>query len=364
MRNLALIGLFFIVFGGCVSDSEKASSYQSNIRWQKNQYAQLFKIGHLNGDTFLQVFQDANTCIGSFYWGKSTNRTGYSKIENTTRIVSLTTIFSRFIWAIHKQSSIIAVDNLKYHCAENFAPNQKIVSVNPQGTVNLEQILKLKANITFAYYISLQDKKQLERLNSKNHAVIFVQNHLEAHPLARAEWIRVFGAVLHKPQLADSIFSVVEQNYTSLKNKKQEGPAVMINLPYSGVWLVPSHNNLITTLIKDAGGKPVWLKSNSPKDGNSFQLGIEEAVSALKRSTVWLHAGICDSKACIRNVENRIPENELNRLHCYQNDRRIESNSANPYWDYGALRPDLLLNDLILLFQSKTEDAYFYREIK
>jgi hypothetical protein len=60
MRNFGFIVIFLFVFGGCKSDSKKTLSLKPNIQWQKNQYAQLFKIGTLHGDTFLEVFQDTN----------------------------------------------------------------------------------------------------------------------------------------------------------------------------------------------------------------------------------------------------------------------------------------------------------------
>ena len=364
MRNFGFIVIFLFVFGGCKSDSKKTPSLKPNIQWQKNQYSQLFKIGTLHGDTFLEVFQDTNACIGRFFWGKSNVHNGYSKINQTTHIVSLTAIFSRFIWAINKQQHIVAVDNLKYHCSETFPHTQKVISVNPLGNVNVEQIMKVKPDITFAYYISEQDKKQLQRLNSKSHSIIFIQNHLEVHPLARAEWIRVFGGIFHQSKMSDSLFTVIAKNYNDLKKTNAKGPMVMINLPYSGVWMVPSRKNLMTTLITDAGANPAWLNQNSPNDVNSFQLGIEEAVIALKKSTIWIHPGVCDSKYCIKKIENRIPNTVFDRISCYQNDKKIESTGANPYWDYGALRPDFLLKDLTMLFQSHTEDAYFYRKIE
>jgi len=61
-------------------------------------------------------------------------------------------------------------------------------------------------------------------------------------------------------------------------------------------------------------------------------------------------------------LEPRLRSMELHKTKLFQFDAKLEANNANPFWDLGACRPDMVLRDLISIRNGQSDSSlYFYR---
>ena len=118
----------------------------------------------------------------------------------------------------------------------------------------------------------------------------------------------------------------------------------------------------LTQLIYDAGGEPIWITDHL-NGNNSVQISTENALNHIANCDILLHPGSIKSMDEINDP--RIQKTLFTyKPKIWQNDLKIESNGANPYWDMGSAQPHLLLRELRSIFYDQNQNPYFYRQIK
>lgn len=96
--------------------------------------------------------------------------------------------------------------------------NKKITDAGNAASANLETILALDVDAIIAFNDPNQ-AKLLESVKKAEIPVIYVDEYLEKTPLGKAEYLKFFGILLGKKAAADSLFSVIKNNYNSIKTK-------------------------------------------------------------------------------------------------------------------------------------------------
>lgn len=121
--------------------------------------------------------------------------------------------------------------------------------------------------------------------------VIFAADYTEENPLGRAEWIKFYGMLYGKGDLADSIFSVTEKEYSMLQSiadsiiTKRPRKLILLDLPYNGSWYVSGKGALNDILITDAGGtNPFATTSEKEITPIAMELALVRGMQADK----WL----------------------------------------------------------------------------
>lgn len=350
---------------GC-QGQEKQPNLANDTNEIPNKFARLFEISTTKTDTLLKIYGQYQHTIGQYFWGKSKKVENHIKINREGTYVALSAVFARMIHELELSNRISGVDNLAFIPKDISLPNH-CISLQQGGILNKESLLKIQPQITFTYLLDGNGEKEWKRLQQNNHAVVFVQSHLESHPLARAEWIRAIGWILGKPKTADSLFQQIETTYNRLKseNRVQESQTVMLNLPFEGIWHIPNDSAYFTQILRDAQFQPSWLIHTSLKGTGASSISMEDAIGFIQKSTFWLNLGSIKNKSEIGQVDSRL--NSVINKRCpfiYQNDKQLEINGANSFWDLGTVHPEIILNDLIQIQKGTSSGAlYFYRKL-
>lgn len=379
MKHFVGIVFGLLFFLGC-NQPKTSKLIHTDIRWRQNDFAELFQIGQSKSDTFVKLFtfgkNGKRELINQFFWGTSPADSfpEFIKINRRNRCIALTGIFVRYFKEIASSEKItpkiVAVDQLNYLPEKLRSFISGAISVQPNGQLLLENALNAHPDIILGYYISENEKVQLNRLHTAEHPVLHCQTHLEKHPLGRSEWIKFFAALSGQ---FNSPFELWKTQYDSIKHLSNNRKIpTMVNLPYSGNWDVPKSNSYFSNLVKDAGGECIWLKNNQFQGTGSAPIGLEQGINFLNQSKVWLNIGMCDGLDCIVKADKRLNNcSPMKFNQIFQNDKKIESSGANEYWDLGAVNPSIVLNDLHLIFESVassnrvlTDNCYFYRRLK
>lgn len=365
-RGLLLTAILTGLFLSC-QGPKTIETLPTTSKAVANRHAQLFQLSTTASDTFLHIYRSQKQVIARYFWGKSEHIAAHQKIYRKPSVVALSALFARMLHELQLGQFLVGVDNLDYLPAE-ISRSAECKSVQKAGILNQEALIKMQAAVVFCYLLDGTGEAEWLRLQRDNQAVVFIQSHLESHPLARAEWIRAMGWLLGRAAFSDSLFQDIETRYLNLCKQSDTltaSPNTMLNVPFQGIWHIPNRDAYFTQLLHDAGLNPVWLNPKSHPGTGASTLSLEQAIMHVQSAQIWLNLGAARSKVDIANYEPRLLNLVQNKkLRCYQNDRLLEANGANAFWDLGALHPERILSDLLTIRKSGPDThMYFYREL-
>ncbi len=232
--------------------------------------------------------------------------------------------------------------------------------------MNFEKIatLPIQAIVVTKYNGS---DKNIERLQTTGIPVIYNVEWMEPNILGRAEWIKLFGVLFGEQAKADSIFDEICERYRDLKALAADvetRPSVMAGMPYKGTWYMPAGNNYMSGLFVDAGAD--YKYSNTDGYG-SLPLSLETIMVDFEQADVWVGTDV-NTLAEIETADNRLTLFKAFKTGKVFNQRkRSNNNGGNDFWETGVARPDILLQDLMIIFHPELfsgDETYFMEKLK
>ncbi|MCR5464344.1 MAG: ABC transporter substrate-binding protein [Bacteroidales bacterium] len=257
-------------------------------------------------------------------------------------------------------------------------PTSALADVGYDGAPDYETIVSLRPEVVLTYAVSGVESPFVGRLKQLGIKVLTVNEHLERHPLARAAYIRLFGALTGDMAAADSLLSVVRTNYTAIaEDIKERGVTprkILLNIPYNDQWFVPASDNYLTVMIHDAGGTVLGCEEGKAA---STVMSVEKAYSLSKEADCWLNVGWCSTEKDLLGV-NPIFSDMLKAIKAnatgmvpddfpvvWNDNKRVNTKGGNDIWQSGVVRPDLVLRDLagILHPIEENNNVIYYKPI-
>ena len=237
----------------------------------------------------------------------------------------------------------------------------EIQSVGNSYMPDLEKLVMLQPEIIFTIPLeqSLQDK-----LTELGLSTVICTEFTESSPLGRAEWLKLYGLLTGKRAMADSLFRQMEQNYLEAKQRVdsvKRRPSLLVEKKYGQVWYIPSENSYAANLYRDAGANYTCQDhgSNSKK---SIPLSFEQVWTRYADTDIWLFKYF-DAERPLMSLSDLRKENETYaRFKPFKKQQIYACNSAFvPYYEQATFRPDLILYDLIAIFQPEILPDYRLR---
>ncbi|MCO4781696.1 MAG: ABC transporter substrate-binding protein [Candidatus Cloacimonetes bacterium] len=241
---------------------------------------------------------------------------------------------------------------------------KKAKELGMPGQMNLESTIASKADVVFSYYVS-SDEGVVDQVKKLGTQTIYIQEYLESHPLAYAEWIKLFACFFDKEREGNQIFNHIKSKYLDLKEKISDvgvKPSVLINENYGGTWYVPNKDSFMATLINDAGGH--YIFDYLPGKGSS-KLSFETVVAKGINADYWINPGQATSLAELQQNDSRYKLFHAFKNQCIYNcNKRSLLGLPNTYFDEALSQPHLLLDELISIFHHqllKTNKKWYHR---
>lgn len=253
--------------------------------------------------------------------------------------------------AIGADSVISAISGVRY--VSNPSVRLRAHDIGYDSSLDYERILTLNPDIVLAYTISGAEPQYIPRLRSLGVRVLILHDHLENHPLARAEYIRLYGALTGREETADSLFREIASRYDSLASASSEDSRrvkVLVNVPYGDAWYIPGSDSYMARLVMDAGGKLLGAVPGAV----SSTVSLERAYELSQEADIWLNPGPFRTRKELEASHHAFrmfgPLKEGKPI--YNNTLRTTPEGGNDFWESGSVRPDLILEDLIAIFSS------------
>ncbi len=177
--------------------------------------------------------------------------------------------------------------------------------------------------------------------------IIECADYMESDPLGRAEWIKLFGALFGKEQLADSIYQASCTEYNKIKQLASSAtnkPSVITESVISGVWFVPGGSSYMAKMLQDAGAHYPWHEN---AESGSLQLDFNQVLATAQNADFWLI-----KSSNIKNYSDLKAAFELHsELGAFKN-RKVwvcDTENTNLFEEF-PFHPEKLLNDFFCIF--------------
>lgn len=226
-----------------------------------------------------------------------------------------------------------------------------------------EQILAIRPDIYFVYPYGDVDYSRFEASGIQ---CIPIAEYLETHPLGRAEWVKVFGAICGKSHEAEIYFTDIKDAYNEVLEKAtlvELHPEVFTGSSYQGQWYAPSGESLIAKFITDAGATYSFAQN---KGQSNIQLEFEVLIEQASDADFWGEVVFESTDPDLNRLIQ--PEPRLKKFNAFKNEGEgvFYCNAAlSDYFGLGVLRPDQVLADLFAIFHPELapehEPVYFKR---
>ncbi|MDR2064131.1 MAG: ABC transporter substrate-binding protein [Prevotellaceae bacterium] len=289
------------------------------------------------------------------------------------RIICLSSTHVAFVDFIDKADKITGVSGTSYISNENVRrriANGQTVDVGYGNYLSYEVIASLKPDVIFAYGVDGELAKTEAKLNEMGVKLVYIGEYLEETPLAKAEWLVAVAAFFNEEEKAIDKLKNIEQEYNHLKKLAENvtaKPKVLINAPYGDVWYLPSNKSTVINFLKDAGGKYIF-ENEMQNAGESNPAGIEYVYAKALDSDVWINQNNETSLIQLQNLDARLTDIQaFINGNIYNNNKRLNKQGGNDFWESGVVSPQIILKDLIKIFHPyllPEHQLFYYRKLE
>ncbi len=226
----------------------------------------------------------------------------------------------------------------------------EITEIGMPFSPNLEVILELDPDLLIVTALPPARKAEYNALLDAGIPVMVVSEWLESSPIGRAEWLKMYGALLGKNDAALENFRGIERSYlelAALTDSVSSRPSVITGLPFKDAWFVPGGDSYVARLLRDAGAEYHW--SDRAQTG-SMKMDIESVYPVALQAEFWLSPGTVLTLDELLAKDERFrdfPSIQAGKV--YNNNRQLNPAGGNAYWEYGVVQPDRILKDLIMI---------------
>lgn len=204
-------------------------------------------------------------------------------------------------------------------------------------------------------------------------SVMALREYEEPDPLGRAEYIKVFGWLTGRMEVADSLFEGIAARYDSARAIGTRAaeingrPDVFTGSEQAGKWTAPTGEGLVAKLIEDAGGhylldtvaeRTMGLR----REGSNLEMDREQCAMLAEGAEAWgkvVYAPDGWFLEDIRESLSWLPLEGKLMFHC--NTAEVD------YFGAAVLEPDRMLSDLVTILHGTgdglQEGTYFKRTL-
>ena len=161
---------------------------------------------------------------------------------------------------------------------------------------------------------------------------------------------------LNEERKVHTLYGAMKERYRSLSARAAarpdaERPLVMTGRSTRGQFVIAGGRSFVAALIKDAGGRYAWADNTAV---GSTSVDLEAQVQRSSNADIWINGGGWRSLAAMLEDEPRYAAFKAYRQgQVWVYERREKPSGANDYWSRSVTHPDVVLADLVKIFQPR-----------
>ena len=371
MRLLILLGFAFWMVA-CTPSGKQTSSKEA-LSSDSIQYAQGFTVQRFDTYTMVEVRDpwDSTRLLQRYLLVDRTKSVPGGLPKGTIvkvpvkDIVVYTSVHAAIIDQLHELNKVIGGCEPRYMdtpAIHEGIQAGRIADLGEATSPNIEKMIEIGAELVIASPFQNSSYGPVEKIGIP---IIEGADYMEAFPLGRTEWIRFYGLLFGKEEMADSIFKETEQAYLSLKDLTaniDNRPTVLSEKKFGSSWYVPSGDSYMAHLIEDAGAD--YMFKDLPGAG-STPLAFETVFDKAIHADIWLVKYNQSSEMTYKDLRSEYTPYE--NFDAFKKKRIYTCNTgAVPYYEEFPIHPEYLLKDLIWIFHPELVFGYsprYFREM-
>ena len=236
----------------------------------------------------------------------------------------------------------------------------KVKNLGQNEKLNIEQLIDLSPDLIVTF--SMDNHNPMIKNLEKSGLKTFIQaDWMEQTPLGKAEWIKLYGALLGKEKEAKKHFDQIVKNYkdamalaTTNKGKKN----VLYGSMYQDQWYIARGNSWVAQFIKDAKADYLWANTEG---SGSMSLSFETVLEKAKNAPYWIATSSFKSLNEMTNANSHYSQFEaFKQKQVYTFEGKLGAKGGTIYYELGPSRPDLVLKDYIKIFHPELLPNYTF----
>jgi iron complex transport system substrate-binding protein len=259
------------------------------------------------------------------------------------------------------EKSLVGFPNLNYISSEKvraLIDAKKVKELGANQALNTEVLIDLQPDAIIGYGLD-NNNPTLDNLQKNGLKVLLNGDWNEQTPLGKAEWIKFFGALYGKQELANSLFSKIEKDYLNtleIAKRASSHPTILAGDMYEDKWYLPQGTSWGCQLLKEAQGKYLWAETTGT---GSLSLSLETVLEKGKNTDLWITSGQFGS---LQEMLDANPH--YAQFKAFQN-KNVFSFSGKKgktggvlYYELAPNRPDIVLKDIVKILHPELLVGY------
>ena len=186
----------------------------------------------------------------------------------------------------------------------------RIAYAGKYSAPDYEQILAAGCDLTVENTMVLHTPEVKEQLEHFGIPVIVERSSYESDPLARMEWIKFYGILLGKEEMAEQVFAAQEQEIQPLLDQPSTGKScAFFSLTTNNLATVRKGSDYVAHMIEMAGGSYVF--ADLTDNGNSLatmNLPLEDFYAGAKDADVLIYNSVIEGAvSSVSQLTERFP---------------------------------------------------------
>lgn len=295
--------------------------------------------------------------------------------QSAERIVCMSSSHIAMLDEIAQVECVVGVSGIDFISNEYIATNRdRIGDVGYDNNINYELLISLNPDLVLLYGVNTANSVE-HKLRELGIPFAYIGEYVESSPMGKAEWMVAVGEIVGEREQSIEVFNSISARYNSIAAHitKSLGntprPKAMLNTPYRDSWFLPAKSSYMVRLIEDAGG----VTFTTEGEGNSSSpIDIEQAILYASQSDIWLNPSGCNSIEELVTLNPKFADTPpVINGEVWNNNARQTSMGGSDFWESGVVRPDMILQDLALIFHPELAPAtemphnpYYYKQLK
>jgi len=380
-NKFPLLLLFLTLVSSCKNDASKQEKLITTGQKADLKYATGFSIVNFDNYKVLEI---------SSPWPKSKEKYSYALLTKEQaavstfnkgdfdgiivtpieKIVVTSTTHIPALELLNVEKSLVGFPGTDYISSEKTRiriDNNLVRELGKNESINTEVLLELQPNLVIGFGVD-GINNTFETIQKLGVPVIYNGDWVEASALAKAEWIKFFGALFNKGNEADSIFNEIEADYLEAKNLAKSAtnqPTILCGALHKDVWYLPSGTSPEAQFLKDANVNYLW-KETSGK--GSLALSFESVFEKGNSADIWISPSYYRSLNDLENANQHYTKfKPFKNKQVYSFSNTTGKTGGVLYYELGTTRPDLVLKDIIKICHPNLlpdYQPYFFKPLK
>lgn len=286
------------------------------------------------------------------------------------KIVVTSTSYIPILELLGKENTLVGFPNTNFISSSKtrkLIDTKKIQEIGQEEHINTEILLDIAPELVVSFAVD-KPNKTFTNIQKMGIPILLNGDWLEQTPLARAEWIHLFGAIYEEEKKADSIFNHIETEYNKAKIialQAKTKPTILSGAIFQDVWYLPAGESFIATYFKDAQTNYLWSHTEGT---GSLSLNFENVFEKAQYADLWIGCNIFETKKDLISSNKHYTQfaaYQQNNVYTFAKYKGATGGFF--YFELGPIRPDILLKDIIKIAHPELLPDYqttFFSKLK